>query len=173
MTSREIFGGLIASALVAAVLSSYVPRNGLITGAARVIDGDSLHVGDTVVHLFGVDAFEGEQICLRNGQPWRCGEAAAHELRKLTDARALYCTRKGAAAAGRTTAVCNNGTVNLGAELTRAGLALADREVSADYVKEENAARNARRGAWAADFTAPWIERRRGGESRELGAALR
>ena len=123
----------------------------------------SLHVGTTEVRLFGVDAFEGRQLCVRDGNPWRCGEAAANELRKLTTGRAITCDKRDTDSYGRTVAVCTNGTVDIGAELTRAGLALAYREYSNDYVDEENEARAARRGAWAGDFTAPWDARRRNG----------
>jgi hypothetical protein len=41
----------------------------MISGAVRVIDGDSLPVGSTEVRLFGVDAFEGRQVCVREGNP--------------------------------------------------------------------------------------------------------
>jgi endonuclease YncB( thermonuclease family) len=46
-------------------------------------------VGSTEVRLFGVDAFEGRQVCVREGNPWRCGEAAASELRTFTTGRAI------------------------------------------------------------------------------------
>ena len=66
---------------MAAVVSRYSPRGETISGPVRVVDGDSLHVGTTEVRLFGVDAFEGRQVCVRDGNPWRCGEAAANQLR--------------------------------------------------------------------------------------------
>jgi hypothetical protein len=46
----------------------------------------------------------------------------------------------------------------------RAGLALAYRRYSNDYVAEENAARDAKRGLWSGEFTPPWDWRH---ESRE------
>ena len=161
MRGREVFGWLIVAGMVVAVASRYSPRGELISGAVRVIDGDSLHVGDTEVRLFGVDAFEGRQVCVRDGNPWRCGEAAANELRKLTTG-AITCHKRDTDSYGRTVAVCTDGTVDLGAELVRAGLALAYRQFSDDYVDEENEARTARRCAWAGDFTRPWDARRAG-----------
>src|SRR5512143_3038749 len=44
--------------------------------------------------------------------------------------------------------------------MVRAGLALAYRRYSTDYVDEETEARNAKRGLWASEFTAPWDYRR-------------
>ncbi|MCB1484044.1 MAG: thermonuclease family protein, partial [Hyphomicrobiaceae bacterium] len=47
-----------------------------VRGAARVIDGDSLYVGQNEVRLKGIDAPEGRQTCLRDGRDWDCGNAA-------------------------------------------------------------------------------------------------
>jgi endonuclease YncB( thermonuclease family) len=162
MRGREIFGWLIVAGMVAAVASRYSPRGETISGPVRVIDGDSLHVGSTEVRLFGVDAFEGRQVCVRDGNPWRCGEAAANELRKLTTGAAITCDKRDTDSYGRSVAVCTNGTVDIGAELARAGLALAYRQFSNDYVDEEREAKGARRGAWAGTFTDPWDARRAG-----------
>ncbi len=166
MKSREIIGWLIAAGLLVAVVLNYLPREEAIAGDVRVVDGDSLHVGDTEVRLFGVDAFEGRQVCIRDGGPWGCGEAAANELRTLAAGGAITCSKRDIDQYGRTVAVCNNGTADLGAEITRAGLALAYREFSDDYVDEENEARAARRGAWAGNFTPPWEARRRGRDTQ-------
>jgi len=56
--------------------------------------------------------------------------------------------------------VCSNGAVDLGAEMASAGLALAYRQYTNDYVDEEAAARAARRGLWSGTFTEPWDWRR-------------
>jgi endonuclease YncB( thermonuclease family) len=158
-----ILGWLVAAGLLVAVVADYLPRGETIAGAVRVVDGDSLHVGATEIRLFGVDAFEGRQVCTRDGNPWRCGEAAANELRRLTTGYAVTCVKRDTDSYGRTVAVCTNGTVDIAAELARAGLALAYREFSDDYVDEENEAQAARRGAWAGQFTRPW-DARRGGD---------
>jgi hypothetical protein len=65
---------------------------------------------------------------------------------------------------GRSVSICKNGNTDINAEMVRAGFALAYRRYSNDYVDEENEARNAKRGLWAGEFTAPWDWRR---ESRE------
>jgi endonuclease YncB( thermonuclease family) len=162
MSSREILGWLVVAGMVVAFVLGNSPRGETISGPVRVVDGDSLHVGDTEVRLFGVDAFEGRQVCVRDGNSWRCGEAAANELRKLTTGRAITCSKRDTDSYGRTVAVCRDGTVDLAAELARAGLALAYRQFSDDYADEESEAKAARRGAWAGDFTPPWDARRAG-----------
>jgi endonuclease YncB( thermonuclease family) len=159
MKPRELLGWLIAAGLLVAVVLAYLPRDTGIAGAVRIVDGDGLYVGGTEVRLFGVDAFEGRQVCVRDGDPWPCGESARDELRALTEGRAVTCIKKDTDRYKRAVSVCSNGTVDLGAELTRAGLALAYREFSDDYIDEEDEARTARRGAWAGEFKAPWDER--------------
>src|SRR5512143_2646213 len=135
-----------------------------ITGRAKVVDGDSLEIGSDRVRLFGIDAPEGRQDCLRNGQAWRCGDDAAAKLRSLVQGATVRCLPRDTDEYGRSVAVCKNGNTDIHAEMVRAGLALAYRRYSSDYVDEETEARNAKRGLWAGEFTAPWDYRR---ESRD------
>ena len=48
-----------------------------VSGFGKSIDGDSLHVGDKEVRLFGIDAPEFDQTCQRASGDWSCGAAAA------------------------------------------------------------------------------------------------
>lgn len=159
MKSREILGWLLPAVVVIGGGATFHAQAQTFSGTARVIDGDSLHVGETEVRLYAVDAFEGRQTCKRDGATWPCGEAAAEKLRALTAGRTISCTKKDTDTYGRTVAVCTNGNADLGAEIARAGLGLAYRQYGSDYVDEETEARGARRGAWAGEFTAPWDER--------------
>ncbi|HEX5045879.1 MAG TPA: thermonuclease family protein [Gammaproteobacteria bacterium] len=159
MKIPQFLGCALGAALLVGIGSTFLAHAETFSGTARVIDGDSLHVGDTEVRLYAVDAFEGKQTCTRGGAAWACGEAAANKLRSLTSGRTITCTKKDTDSYGRTVAVCSNGSADLGAELASAGLALAYRQYGSDYVDEETAARAARRGAWAGEFTAPWDER--------------
>ena len=64
---------------------------------------------------------------------------------------------------GRVIAVCYAGGVGgpeLNAWLVSEGWALAYRRYSTDYVAEEQAAREARRGLWRGEFVPPWEWRR-------------
>ena len=52
-----------------------------ISGVPRVVDGDTLVVGDVKIRLEGIDAPETDQICLdRNTRKWPCGAAARDHL---------------------------------------------------------------------------------------------
>ena len=151
--------------LLAAFLPACEPVAAPISGPAVVIDGDSLEIGSTSIRLFGVDAFEGRQTCHRNGADWRCGEAAADKLTELVGNSRVECTQRDIDSYGRTVARCTVGTTDLAAELARAGLALAYRQYSDDYIDEEAEARTSRRGAWAGEFEEPWDWRRQGSQS--------
>ncbi|MEO8467443.1 MAG: thermonuclease family protein [Gammaproteobacteria bacterium] len=156
---------LVCAAIGAAVQVGCAPEAAEITGrVSKAIDGDSFEIGSDRVRLFGIDAPEGRQDCRRNGQTWRCGEEAAAKLRSLVQGATLRCTPHDTDEYGRSVAVCKNGSTDINAEMVRAGLALAYRRYSTDYVDEENDARNAKRGLWAGEFTKPWDYRR---ESRE------
>jgi hypothetical protein len=59
-----------------------------VTGAARVVDGDTIWIGDTKIRLHGIDAPEAKQSCIMDNQPWRCGEAATEALARLVQRQA-------------------------------------------------------------------------------------
>jgi endonuclease YncB( thermonuclease family) len=126
-----------------------------IAGRAKLVDGDSFEIDGVGVRLFGVDAPEGRQSCTRAGRDWNCGDDALAELRRLVGSRDVVCEQRDEDTYGRIVAVCRVGTTDLGAAMVRAGLAVAYRRYSDDYVDEERQARTARRGLWAGEFTAP------------------
>ena len=62
-----------------------------ISGPARVVDGDTLEVGDTRVRLHGIDAPESKQRCRAGGRTWSCGREAAHALARRIGSRTVAC----------------------------------------------------------------------------------
>jgi len=122
-----------------------------IVGPAQVIDGDSIRVAGIEIRLYGIDAPEFRQICMRAGHPWACGRAATRFLESLAEHRELRCRPREEDRYGRTVAVCFAGEANLGAAMVRAGQAVA----YGAYQAEEREAREARRGVWASSFERP------------------
>ena len=164
MQNREFLGWstpvvVAVFALTAAFPSACAPPAETISGRAKIIDGDSFYIGATEIRLHAIDAFEGRQSCGRGSSTWDCGAVAANKLRALTNDRDIGCERTDIDKYKRTVAICSNGESDLGAEMVRAGLALAYREYGDDYVDEEDEARSAKRGAWSGEFTSPWDER--------------
>ena len=159
MPTYTRFFVLAMAAIALGTEAACVPQERM-AGRAEVTDGDSLELGSTRVRLYGVDAVEGRQSCTRDGRDWACGNEAARKLRSLIGDRAVSCTKRDIDDYGRVVAVCRSGTTDLGAEMTRAGFAVAYRRYSSDYVDEENEARAARRGIWAGEFERPDAYRR-------------
>ncbi|HET7131697.1 MAG TPA: thermonuclease family protein [Gammaproteobacteria bacterium] len=155
-------------ALFVAPLAACDPPPSTLSGVPKLIDGDSFEIAGTGVRLFGIDAPEGRQTCRRNGADWPCGSAAAQKLAQLVGADRLVCTRKDTDNYGRVVAVCRAGGVDVAREMVTAGLALAYRRYSNDYVGAEAEARAAKRGLWAGDFTPPW-DWRQTGDRRSAG----
>ena len=127
-----------------------------ISGTAKVVDGDSLEIAATRIRLFGIDAPEGRQHCTRDSTDWPCGAEAAKKLRSLIGDEPINCIERDVDQYDRVVAVCGNAATELNSAVVRAGLALAYRHYSNDYVGEEDDARRAKRGMWAGEFTAPW-----------------
>ncbi len=159
-----VWAALLAVAAVLPKACAAPPET--ISGRAKVVDGDSLEIGATRIRLHAIDAFEGRQTChRRDGAEWSCGAQAAALLRRLVGGHEIDCEKTDTDTYGRTVAICRNGDVDLGAEMVRAGYALAYRQYGNDYVADEAAARASGRGAWSGEFVAPWDERHGAGRS--------
>jgi endonuclease YncB( thermonuclease family) len=143
----------------------------LISGVARIVDGDTLAIGETKIRLEGIDAPETDQVCLdQNAAKWNCGIVARDHLTEHIDWRPIECTPTGTDRYARTLAVCRLGKENLNAWMVHEGFALAFVKYSRAYVAEEAAAKNAQRGLWSGAFIAPWDWRHRDKSTVVLGA---
>ena len=130
--------------------------------APRVVDADTLEMAGQRVRLQGIDAPEAAQACRQaTGQRYRCGDRATEALRARIGAGAVTCTIEGRDRYNRALSTCYtaDGT-DLNAWLVRHGHALAYRRYSTKYVPEEDQARAAQAGIWAAEFVPPWAWRR-------------
>ena len=80
---------------------------GIITGPVRVIDGDTLEIGDTRIRLHGIDAPESAQLCndQRTGLKIRCGAWATSALETFIDDARVACSPRTTDRYGRVIAV--------------------------------------------------------------------
>ena len=127
-----------------------------IIGSAYVIDGDTIDISDVRIRLNGIDTPEIEQICRTNGLIWRCGVQAAKVMRHLTKGKTVTCMGKTKDQYGRLIANCFVGNLNLNATMVEAGMALAYRYYSLEYVEQEDFARETKQGLWSGEFITPW-----------------
>lgn len=134
-----------------------------IDGIPLVLDGDTLDFNGLRVRLFGMDAFERDQLCEReDGSRFDCGQAARESLIAAIANSQVTCTRRDVDMYGRMVGVCVGPKGDLSARVVDEGLALAYRRYSLDYVDKEDAARAAGRGVWRGRFEPPWDYRHRG-----------
>ncbi|MGO9060181.1 MAG: thermonuclease family protein [Candidatus Binataceae bacterium] len=165
----------ISIAIVIAVItflgSASAPAANELTGMARVIDGDTIALGQLHIRLEGIDAPETDQVCLdAEGKPWTCGVAARNSLSSHIAGRIISCIAHGEDRYGRMLAICSADGEDLNAFMVREGLALDYVKYSREYISAEDTAREQRRGMWAGAFIAPWDWRHRDRNTVILGA---
>jgi endonuclease YncB( thermonuclease family) len=134
-----------------------------MSGAARIIDGDSLEVGGVRIRIFGIDAPEYRQQC-RNarGESYACGREARRALDRLIGGRIVTCTPVSHDRYERDVAACAVIGRDLGDAMVRAGHAVDyARHSGGRYAAAEQEARAAKRGIWAGEFEMPEAWRRR------------
>ena len=140
----------------------------VVSGPARVIDGDTIEILGLRVRMHGIDAPESAQTCSdAAGRTYGCGQVATHALASMAGRATVACTVIDMDRYGRLIAVCFRDGINLNAWMVQDGHAMAYRRYSGDYVAHEAAARARRVGIWQGRFVAPWDWRRsqRGGSS--------
>lgn len=130
-------------------------------GTASVIDGDTLEIQGQRFRLFGIDAPEGQQLCKRNGENYRCGKESAFALADMIDRQTVTCEKQDVDTYHRIVAICYAGKVEINRWMVANGYALAYRHYSDRYVSDEINAKAAKRGIWAGSFEKPWNYRHR------------
>lgn len=134
--------------------------NGLIRpieGVAQVLDGDTIQIGTVRIRLFGIDAFEAEQLCkTMAGETYSCGGRATRALAEKIGNELVSCAPKGNDAFDRQLAVCRVASTDLSSWMTRHGHALAYTKYALEYLSDEQAAKAAMAGAWDGSFDLPW-----------------
>lgn len=131
-----------------------------ITGQAKVIDGDTIHIWEHKIRMYGYDAPESEQTCQRQNKTYECGTAATEGLVQLTVGQTVQCQTTDKDRYGRWIATCLVKGTDVGAWMVGKGLAVAYRRYSTAYVADEEAAEAKGLGLWAGPFVMPWDWRR-------------
>lgn len=146
--------------------ASATERRATYVGRARVVDGDTLAIGNDRLRLWGVDAPEIRQQCLRNGQAFLCGEHVAEALRTYIGRDHVRCDFRDWNPAraldhdDRAVVRCTVRGVDLADWLTSRGLAVP--YFVGNYRSSAMRACEARLGLWAGSFARPSSYRRQG-----------
>lgn len=148
-----------------------------ITGTIRVIDGDTLDVGQTRIRLHGIDAPERDQPCTTlSGQNWGCGDWATRQVRDRFEGHTAQCAPVDRDRYGRIVARCNVAGEDVGRVLVSEGWAYAYRKYSMEYDLDEKAAFVADRGIHGFTMQSPAryrLTRIRGREAPDPGCRIK
>src|SRR4051812_12710158 len=163
-TGIGLFGLLLSVAVPRDLLGSAHPLPALAAtaGEIRVLDGETLRLGDRVLRLQALQVPARGQASCRDaaGRSTDCGTAAAEALAGLVAGQDLSCRIGGADRHGRALGTCAAGGVELNAALVAAGWALADGGAAPELTVLEATARREGRGLWSAAQPAPDAWRR-------------
>jgi endonuclease YncB( thermonuclease family) len=76
----DVRGPIFALLLILTVIGAASAQED-ITGVASIIDGDTVEIHGQRIRLYGIDAPESSQLCVRpTGERWRCGQQASFAL---------------------------------------------------------------------------------------------
>jgi endonuclease YncB( thermonuclease family) len=153
------FIGIFLSIILVAqyYISHEIHERKFISTQVRVIDGDTIMLGELRIRLQGIDSPELSQEC-RNKQSmqlYKCGEVAKEYLIKLIDSQEVVCTDEGIDKYRRQLAYCYVGDMNLNREMVKTGNALAYSMYDLFFTKEEIQARWNKAGIWGSEFEKP------------------
>ncbi len=78
-----------------------------VSGAATIVDGDTLWVGGTEIRIHGIDAPETSQLCQLPTGTWDCASAASAALQAVTQGKTVTCAGHEIDLYGRLIARCS------------------------------------------------------------------
>jgi endonuclease YncB( thermonuclease family) len=153
---------LKVTAVILALLVAFTAHAADLSGPARVLDGDTIWIGETKIRLHGIDAPEMKQTCLtKKSQVQYCGQLAKQSLQAMVSSQEVRCEGDDRDRYGRLIAVCYVGPFNINERMVADGWALAYRQYSKDYVRAEEFAKARNEGMWRTEFVPPWEWRRK------------
>ena len=132
-----------------------------ISGKARIIDGDTIHIKSNKIRLHGIDAPEIKQTCKIDNQNWYCGKQSTKELKNLINNQKVECNVNDIDRYNRYVAICYVNEININQWMVKNGWAIAYRYYSEDYVSEEKYANDKKLGIWKSEFIEPYAYRKK------------
>ena len=84
-----IYKFLITFSLILYSSASFSEK--IIEGKAKIIDGDTIHIGKIKIRLHGIDAPETNQKCTLDEETWNCGIKSTLTLKNFILDKEVYC----------------------------------------------------------------------------------
>ena len=145
--------------------TSSISDEKIISGKAKVIDGDTIKINKKKIRLFGIDAPENKQVCKKiylsffifNFQKdYKCGEKSTLALfKKLKDKRVKCVLKESKDKYKRNIGICYVKNQDINKWLVKNGYALAYKRYSKKYVIDELYAKENKLGIWGGTFVRP------------------
>ena len=141
----------------------------IISGIAKVTDGDTIQIEDKKIRFFGIDAPENKQQCRK---PWLtisfisfskdypCGQISTNKLKKKINDKLVTCKWNNKDRYKRYIAECFKNKTNINAWMVKNGYAVAYRKYSKKFVSQELFAKKEKLGLWSGTFLMPWDYRK-------------
>ncbi|MDC3016664.1 thermonuclease family protein [Candidatus Pelagibacter sp.] len=141
----------------------------IISGLAKVTDGDTIRIDEKKIRFFGIDAPEKKQQCKKTwlsisfisfSKDYPCGQISTEKLKKKINNKFLICKWTNKDKYKRYIAECFKDKTNLNAWMVRNGYAVAYRKYSKKFVSQEISAKKDKIGLWSGTFMMPWDYRK-------------
>jgi len=139
----------------------FLNSNILFAEVIKVVDGDTIHIGNTKYRLFGIDAPEISQQCKKDNKTILCGVDAKKMLENKIGKQTPKCISQTKDKYNRVVAECFIQSENLSSYMVRSGYAVAYRKYSSKFVEDENYAKKNKFGIWSTTFELPWNFRKK------------
>tara|TARA_Y100001958_G_C20924182_1_gene337230 strand:+ start:19 stop:549 length:531 start_codon:yes stop_codon:yes gene_type:complete len=142
----------------------------IISGIAKVIDGDTIKIDKKKIRLMGIDAPEKKQKCKQTWlsisflyfqKDYHCGKVSTDRLKNLIDGKNIICKYTSKDKYRRFIAECFKNKKNINSWMVRNGHAVAYKKYSKKFVAVENIAKRERSGLWSGSFEMPWDWRKK------------
>ena len=137
----------------------------IISGIAKVIDGDTIRIEKNKIRLYGIDAPEKKQTCkkiwlsisfLSFSKSYPCGEISTNKLKIKINNKFIICKSHDKDRYNRYIAECYKDESNINRWMILNGYAVAYKKYSKKFVAQENLAKKEKLGLWAGTFEMPW-----------------
>jgi len=141
----------------------------IISGIAKVTDGDTIQIDKKKIRLLGIDAPEKKQQCSKTwlsvslisfSKDYPCGQISTDKLKKKINNKLIICKWSNKDRYKRYIAECFKDKTSVNAWMVRNGYAVAYRKYSKKFVSQEIFAKNEKLGLWSGTFMMPWDYRK-------------
>ena len=122
----------------------------------KIVDGDTIRIGNEKIRFSGIDAPELNQNCIKNEEKISCGILAKEALIKKIGNKIPKCINEGKDRYKRILAECFVNGESLSKFLVRNGYAFAYRKYSKKFIEDERFAKKNKLGLWSMKFIYPW-----------------